>query len=44
MIVDERMTTFINSLDAGNTPFLNQIEEEAIETNVPIIRTDMRAL
>lgn len=43
MIVDERMTTFINSLDAGNTPFLNQIEEEAIETNVPIIRTDMQS-
>lgn len=42
MIVDERMTTFINSLDAGNTPFLNQIEEEAIKTNVPIIRTDMQ--
>lgn len=43
MILDERMTTFINSLDAGNTPFLNQIEEEAIETNVPIIRTDMQS-
>ena len=43
MIVDERMTTFINSLDAGNTPFLNQIEEEAIKTNVPIIRTDMQS-
>lgn len=43
MIVDERMTTFINSLDAGNTPFLNQIEEEAIRTNVPIIRTDMQS-
>ena len=37
MIVDERMTTFINSLDAGNTPFLNQIEEEAIkEANIDI--------
>ncbi len=44
MIVDERMTTFINSLDGGNTPFLNQIEEEAIKTNVPIIRTDMQSL
>ena len=43
MIVDERMTTFINSLDAGNTPFLNQIEEEANKTNVPIIRTDMQS-
>ena len=43
MIVEERMTTFINSLDAGNTPFLNQIEKDALETNVPIIRTDMQS-
>lgn len=43
MIVDERMTAFINSLDAGNTPFLNEIEKEAIQTNVPIVRTDMQS-
>ena len=43
MIVDERMTAFINSLDPGNTPFLNQIEKEAKETNVPIIRTEMQS-
>lgn len=44
MIVEERMTAFINSLDKGNTPFLNEIEEEAKKTNVPIIRTEMQSL
>ena len=43
MIIDERMTAFINSFDTGNTPFLNQIEKEAKETNVPIIRTEMQS-
>lgn len=44
MIVDERMSAFIDSLDTGNTPFLNEIEREAKETNVPIIRTQMQSL
>jgi predicted O-methyltransferase YrrM len=44
MIVDERMSAFIDSLDGGNTPFLNEIEREARETNVPIIRTQMQRL
>jgi predicted O-methyltransferase YrrM len=44
MIVDERMSAFIDSLDSGNTPFLNEIEREAKETNVPIIRTQMQKL
>jgi predicted O-methyltransferase YrrM len=44
MIVDERMSAFIDSLDSGNTPFLNEIEREAKETNVPIIRTQMQRL
>lgn len=43
MIVDERTVAFINSLDSGNTPFLNEIEKEAKETNVPIIRTEMQS-
>ena len=43
MIVDERTVAFINSLDPGNTPFLNEIENEAKETNVPIIRTEMQS-
>ena len=33
MIVDERMVTFINSLDEGHTEFLEQLEKEAREDN-----------
>ena len=44
MIADERMSAFIDSLDTGNTPFLNEIESEAKKTNVPIIRTQMQNL
>ena len=44
MIVDDRMSAFINSLDRGNTPFLNEIEKYAIETQVPIIRKSMQSL
>lgn len=44
MITDERVSTFINSLDRGNTEFLNEIEEECIRTNVPVIRTQMQSL
>lgn len=44
MQTDERMHAFLASLDAGNTPFLDQIEREALETNVPIIRTQTQGL
>lgn len=44
MIVDDRMSAFIDSLDKGNTPFLDEIEEYAIETQVPIIRKSMQSL
>ena len=43
MIVDERMVAFINSFDKGNTPFLNEIEKFALETEVPIIRKEMQS-
>ena len=43
MIVSDRMTTFINSLDPGNPEYLDRLEEEAIEDFVPIIRKDMQA-
>lgn len=43
MIVDDRMVAFINSFDKGNTPFLNEIEKFARETEVPIIRTEMQS-
>ncbi|MCM1040080.1 MAG: O-methyltransferase [Roseburia sp.] len=44
MIIDERTTAFINSLEPGNTEFLNEIEKEAKETNVPIIRPQTQSL
>ena len=44
MIIDDRMSAFIDSLDRGNTPFLNEIEKYAIETQVPIIRKSMQSL
>ena len=42
MIINERMLTYINSLDPGNTPFLEELEQEALDTYVPIIRKDMQ--
>lgn len=42
MIVDERLVTYINSLDTGNTGILDQIEKEAIDSYVPIIRKEMQ--
>lgn len=44
MIIDERLATFINSLDVGNAPYLNELERYAKKTNVPIIRTEMQSL
>lgn len=44
MITDERISTFINSFDAGNSPFLNELEQAAIKTNVPVIRPQMQSL
>lgn len=43
MIVEERMTTFINSMDPGNPEYLNELEKYALDTFVPIIRKDMQA-
>ena len=36
------MVSFINSFDRGNTPFLDELERYAKETNVPIIRKEMQ--
>lgn len=44
MIVDERFVTYINSLDQGNTEFLNQLEKQALADQVPIIRREMQSL
>lgn len=43
MIVDERMVTFINSLDTENSELLEAIEKEALDTYVPIIRKEMQS-
>ncbi len=42
MIIDERLTVFINSLDQENPAYLNELELKARETNVPVIRTETR--
>ena len=44
MIVDQRLVTYINSLDKGNTPFLNEMKMEALKNYVPIIRRETQSL
>lgn len=44
MIVEERLITYINSLDNGNTKFLESIEKEAQDNYVPIIRKETQNL
>ncbi len=43
MVIDERLDTYINSLDTGNTEILDTIEREALDTYVPIIRKSMQS-
>ena len=43
MIVDERMITYINSLDHGNGEFLDSLERQAMADGVPIIRHEMQS-
>ncbi len=43
MIVNERMIAYINSLDMGNTPLLEKIEQEALNAFVPIVRREMQS-
>ena len=43
MVVDERLVTYINSLDRGNTEVLDTIEREALDSYVPIIRKEMQS-
>ena len=42
MILDERLLTYLNSLDSGNGELLDQMEKEALNHDVPIIRKDMQ--
>lgn len=44
MIIDERMEIFIDSMDKGNTPFLDELEKYALQTQVPIIRRSTQQL
>ena len=44
MIIEERMTVFIDSLDRGNTPFLDELEKEALRNRIPVIRKSMQSL
>lgn len=43
MIIQERMSVYINSLDTGNGPFLDKLERNAVAEQVPIIRRDMQS-
>lgn len=44
MIADERTVSYINSLNQGNTPFLDALEKEALLGGVPVIRREAQAL
>lgn len=44
MIVEERLVTYLNSLDLGNPLFLMQLEEEAHKNFVPVIRAQTQNL
>ncbi len=44
MIIDERMATFIDSMDKGLSPLLEEIESEALRDGVPIIRRSTQQL
>ena len=43
MIVEERMASFIRSLERENSPILEKIEGEALRDQVPIIRKEMQS-
>ena len=40
---DERVATFINSLEAENSELLEEIEQEALEANIPIIKKETQS-
>ncbi len=44
MIIDERLATYLDSLNQDNAAYLNEIEEEALSQQVPIIRKQMQNL
>ena len=44
MIIDERMVSFINSFDSGDSEIVEEIKRQAIAGYVPIIRQEMGSL
>ena len=44
MIADERMVSFLHSLEEGNTGILCELEQEALASYVPIIRRETQSL
>lgn len=43
MMTEERLSDFIDSFNMGNTPFLNELEQRAVETGIPVIRPQMQS-
>lgn len=43
MIVDERFRAYMNSLERGNGEMLDELEQFALKTDVPIIRKEMQS-
>lgn len=43
-MVDERMLTFLHSFDREKPSYLKELENDSIETNVPIIRPQVQSL
>ncbi len=43
MIVDERFSCYMNSLDPGHSAFLEKLEQEAKAAYVPVIRRQMQS-
>lgn len=43
MIFDERIAVFINSMESRNCEVLEMIEQEALESQVPIIRKETQS-
>ena len=43
MIVEERLTTYLHSLESADIPVLDEIEQEALADMVPIIRKEIKS-
>lgn len=43
MIVDERITTFLHSLETADSSYLEEIEQKALKDHVPIIRKETQS-